>query len=37
MLLPPGLGIALLCLVFLDLGKYLEERVDPRLRGGGAS
>ena len=34
MLLPPGLGIALLCLVFLDLGKYLEERVDPRLRGG---
>ena len=37
MLLPPGLGIALLCLVFLDLGKYLEERVAPRLRGGGAS
>jgi len=36
MLLPPGLGIALLCLVFLDLGKYLEERVDPRLRGGNA-
>jgi peptide/nickel transport system permease protein len=36
MLLPPGLGIALLCLVFLDLGKYLEERVDPRLRGGHA-
>lgn len=34
MLLPPGLGIALLCLVFLDLGKYLEERIDPRLRGG---
>jgi peptide/nickel transport system permease protein len=36
MLLPPGLGIALLCLVFLDLGKYLEERIDPRLRGGTA-
>ncbi len=34
MLLPPGLGIALLCLVFLDLGKFLEERVDPRLRKG---
>lgn len=34
MLLPPGLGIALLCLVFLDLGKYLEERADPRLKGG---
>ena len=36
MLLPPGLGIALLCLVFLDLGKYLEERADPRLKGGAA-
>lgn len=34
MLLPPGLGIALLCLVFLDLGKFLEEKVDPRLRKG---
>ena len=34
MLLPPGLGIALVCLVFLDLGKFLEERADPRLRGG---
>ncbi len=34
MLLPPGLGIALLCLVFLDLGKFLEENVDPRLRKG---
>ena len=33
-LLPPGLGIALLCLVFLDLGKFLEEKVDPRLRKG---
>lgn len=36
MLLPPGLGIALVCLVFLDLGKFLEERADPRLRGGAA-
>jgi peptide/nickel transport system permease protein len=34
MLLPPGFGIALLCLVFLDLGKFLEEKVDPRLRKG---
>lgn len=34
MLLPPGLGIALLCMVFLDLGKFLEEKVDPRLRKG---
>lgn len=34
MLLPPGLGITLLCLTFLDLGKYIEERLDPRLRGG---
>lgn len=36
MLLPPGLGIAALCLAFLDLGKHLEERADPRLRGGSA-
>ncbi|GAB1486909.1 hypothetical protein MASR2M79_19600 [Aminivibrio sp.] len=35
MLLPPGLGIALLCLIFLDLGKFLEERADPRLLSGG--
>ena len=34
MLLPPGLGIALLCLIFLDLGKFLEERADPRLLSG---
>ncbi|MDI9369481.1 MAG: ABC transporter permease [Synergistaceae bacterium] len=33
LLLPPGLGITLLCLAFQDLGKHLEERVDPRLRG----
>ena len=33
LLIPPGLGITLLCLVFLDLGKYLEERVDPLLKG----
>lgn len=32
LLLPPGLGISLLCLAFLDVGKFLEERVDPRLR-----
>lgn len=37
MLLPPGLGIAVLCLAFLDMGKYLEERTDPRLRGGALS
>lgn len=35
MLLPPGLGIAFLCLIFLDLGKFLEERADPRLLSGG--
>jgi peptide/nickel transport system permease protein len=33
LLLPPGLGIAFLCLIFLDIGKYLEEKVDPRLKG----
>ena len=31
MLIPPGLGITLLCLIFLDLGK-LEEQVDPQLK-----
>lgn len=30
-ILPPGLGISLICLVFMDLGRKLEERVDPRL------
>lgn len=34
LLLPPGLGIAFLCLIFLDIGKFLEEMVDPRLKGG---
>lgn len=33
MLLPPGLGITLLCLIFLDLGKFLEEQIDPQLKG----
>ena len=32
MLIPPGLGITLLCLIFLDLGKFLEEQVDPQLK-----
>ena len=36
LLLPPGLGIALLCFVFMDLGRALEEWADPRLKGGGA-
>lgn len=30
-LLPPGLGIAFICLVFMDIGKFLEEIFDPRL------
>ena len=30
-ILPPGLGIAFICLVFMDLGRKLEERADPRL------
>ncbi len=34
LLLPPGLGITFLCLIFLDIGKFLEEMVDPRLKGG---
>jgi len=35
LLLPPGLGIVLLCLIFMDIGRYLEEQIDPRLGGGG--
>jgi peptide/nickel transport system permease protein len=40
-LVPPGLGIAALSLSFMDLGKFLEERADPRLsalasKGGGS-
>ncbi len=31
LLLPPGLGIVALCLIFLDIGRYLEEKIDPRL------
>jgi len=37
LLLPPGLGIALLCFVFMDLGRALEEWADPRLKGGGGA
>lgn len=30
-ILPPGLGISVICLTFMGLGRKLEERVDPRL------
>ncbi|MDR1623178.1 MAG: ABC transporter permease [Synergistaceae bacterium] len=30
-ILPPGLGISLICLIFMDIGRKLEERADPRL------
>ena len=30
-LLPPGLGISFICIVFMDIGKFLEELADPRL------
>ncbi|MDY3868284.1 MAG: ABC transporter permease [Pyramidobacter sp.] len=33
LLLPPGLGIAALCLIFMGIGRYLEECIDPRLGG----
>lgn len=36
-LLPPGLGISFICLVFMDIGKFLEELSDPRLLVKGAS
>lgn len=31
LLLPPGLGIVVTCLIFMDIGRYLEEKIDPRL------
>ncbi|MDR1979684.1 MAG: ABC transporter permease [Synergistaceae bacterium] len=31
-ILPPGLGISLICLIFMDVGRKLEERADPRLK-----
>lgn len=31
LLIPPGLGIVVLCLIFMDIGRYLEEKIDPRL------
>lgn len=31
LLLPPGLGIVITCLIFMDIGRYLEEKIDPRL------
>ena len=34
LLLPPGIGIVVICLIFMDIGRYLEERIDPRLGGG---
>ena len=33
LLLPPGIGIVTICLIFLDMGRCLEERIDPRLGG----
>ena len=32
LILPPGLGIVLLCLIFMDIGRFLEEKIDPRLK-----
>jgi peptide/nickel transport system permease protein len=32
LILPPGMGIAFICLIFLDIGRTLEETADPRLR-----
>ncbi|HPD97138.1 MAG TPA: ABC transporter permease [Synergistales bacterium] len=31
LILPPGIGISVICLVFLDMGRALEEIADPRL------
>ena len=34
LLLPPGIGVVAVCLIFMDIGRYLEEKIDPRLGGG---
>ena len=34
LLIPPGLGIVVLCLIFMDIGRFLEEKIDPRLGSG---
>ncbi len=31
-ILPPGLGISMICLIFMDIGRKLEEQTDPRLK-----
>jgi peptide/nickel transport system permease protein len=31
MIIPPGLGISVICLTFMDIGRKLEELADPRL------
>lgn len=31
LLLPPGLGIVAVCLIFMDIGRFMEEKIDPRL------
>jgi peptide/nickel transport system permease protein len=36
-ILPPGLGISLICLIFMDMGRKLEEHADPRLKQAGIS
>ena len=33
LLLPPGLAIVAVCLIFMDIGRFLEELIDPRLGG----
>ena len=32
MIIPPGLGICFICLIFMSLGRKLEELADPRLK-----
>jgi peptide/nickel transport system permease protein len=33
LIIPPGIGISIICLVFLDMGRSIEEMADPRLKG----
>ncbi len=33
LIIPPGIGISIICLVFIDMGRSIEEMADPRLKG----
>jgi len=32
LIFPPGFGIVVICLIFMGIGRKLEEQADPRLK-----